>query len=111
MMMRTNCVIIVLFLFFAHLYSSFSLRESAPSLRLLAEIYNYSSKTENLAKFAIAEHNKRSKHNLLRLIQILSVAKVFHTKNSVTYSLEFLAKDRDGSHLSIKLDKLTSATS
>ncbi|KAL1358634.1 hypothetical protein AAHE18_04G048400 [Arachis hypogaea] len=96
MMMRTNCVIIVLFLFFAHLYSSFSLRESASSLRLLAETFNYSSKTQNLAKFAIAEHNKRSKDNQLRLIRILSCAKVFNTKNSVTYGLELLAKDREG---------------
>ncbi|KAL1320363.1 hypothetical protein HN51_065092 [Arachis hypogaea] len=100
MMMRTNCLIVMLLLFrFAPLYSA-ALADTATTRRGSASLMSplipvnldvNEPEVIEIANFAVSEHNKRS-NPMLKLSQILSCTKLYLTIGA-SYSLQLLAHD------------------
>ncbi|KAL1358635.1 hypothetical protein HN51_003890 [Arachis hypogaea] len=99
-MMRSNCLImIMLALLLSTPPCSAGGKSKDHSIKeeFLLNLSVHSRKANEVATFAVAEHDHIS-HANLRLVQILSCTKIFHTDQSGTFALLLLAKDEDDNY-------------
>ncbi|MED6118587.1 hypothetical protein PIB30_004192 [Stylosanthes scabra] len=101
MIMRTSCLIIIVILFLFCFDSPYSAgfadtRRGSASLMsawIPVDLDVNEPEVIELANFAVSEHNKRSNPPYLKLSEILSCSKLYHTSDAAIYTFQLLAHD------------------
>ncbi|KAL1320362.1 hypothetical protein HN51_065089 [Arachis hypogaea] len=96
-MMRSNCLIMIMLALLLSTPPCSAGGKSSIKEEFRLNMAVNSRKANEVATFALAEHNHIS-HANLRLSQILSCTKIYHTNQSGTFALLLLAKDEDNNY-------------